>query len=155
MIEIKFSTVEVIASAVLGALTRIESLVHSRQNSHDYNDEDSWTVDIEGAGAEMAVAKYRNVFWMGSIGKFKKEADVSGMEVRSTTLEHGSLIIREGDNDDARFVLVVGKLPYKKIVGWIYGREAKQSKWLRAPNSREPAYFVPQNALRDVDTLEG
>lgn len=153
MIDIKLSTVEMISSALLGALTRIESLVNGRQNSHDYNDEDSWTVDIEGAGAEMAVAKYRNVFWMGSIGKFKKENDVFGVEVRSTTLERGSLIIREGDQDDAKFILVVGKLPHKKIIGWIYGKEAKQSKWLRSPNGREPAYFVPQDVLKDLNTL--
>jgi hypothetical protein len=109
--------------------------------------------DIEGAAAEMAFAKWRRCYFSPSVNTFKSEPDVGWFEVRHTTLGHGSLILRESDADGSPFVLVTGASPVFQVRGWLWGREAKRAEFLRAPNGRTPAWFVPQKNLRDPLTL--
>jgi hypothetical protein len=50
--------------------------------------------------------------------------------------------------------LVVGRIPTFRIVGWIPGKDAKQEKYWRTDiANREPAWFVPQANLRDIEKL--
>ena len=105
--------------------------------------------DIRGASAERAYAKYLNAHWRGGVNDPKDLPDVSNLQVRHTTLENGSLIIRpsRGDDLDALYGLCVGDPPGITIVGWGRGREVAIPKYLRDPDGRGPAYFIPQDAL--------
>jgi hypothetical protein len=101
-----------------------------------------------GACAEASVAKYLNVWWDGDIGNYAA-ADVGRLQVRSTPKSWGDLLIRPKDNGDHLFILVrLDELPVCKLVGWIYGRDAKQQRfWKDLRNNRPPVYLVPPGEL--------
>jgi hypothetical protein len=55
-------------------------------------------------------------------------------------------------------------MPKYEIVGWIWGKDAKQPEWLYTPNPEqepywvpasdlEPAYWVPESALEPIEEL--
>lgn len=116
--------------------------------------------DVVGTKGEMAVAKHYGVFWTGTIGEID-QPDVKRLEVRSTLLDEGCLLVKPKNPDDRAFVLVVLSCAADQreewcecsIVGWIWGGEAKRDRWLRDPNGRPPAYFVPQVCLAPLVML--
>ena len=107
-----------------------------------------WDMDIEGACAELAVAKHTNLVW-GAVNKGNVSADVgSHYGVRYTRYKQGRLIIHDSDPDEFLFWLVTGGSGTYDICGYILGKDAKKDKWLDDPTGRNrPAYFVPQYAL--------
>lgn len=117
-----------------------------------------WQVNIEGAMGEAAVAKFLRTYWDGSINKHDGP-DVGGfVEVRTCSFENGWLWIWEKDQDDRPVVLVTGKSPTFKIVGWIYAGAAKQEEYWQAtdaPNNRHNSacWFVPPELLEDPKLL--
>jgi len=139
-------------AAEVGIRRRVASI--SRMNlDHDYfssGNLDHWHVDIEGACAELAFAKSLGFFWDGSVNT-GKSPDVAGYQVRYTHRDNGCLIVRERDRAEDWFVLVTGRHPVYTIRGKISGAEAKQKKYLRDPNQRNPAWFVPQSALAEME----
>lgn len=139
---------ELLQAAITGAMRRIESLKSNVSDKFGYpNEEDNWSREIEGAAAEMAYAKFRNKYWSASINTYQKAADVGRVQVRSSAHENGSLIVRPHDKDEDIYVLLIGKAPTFRVVGWQRGIEAKKSEWQRSPNGVHPAFFVPQSAL--------
>jgi len=107
-----------------------------------------------GACGEMAVGKASGVFFIPSVNTFHRVPDcLSDCEVRSTDLIDGSLIVRSNDSDDRRYILAIVSDDKVRLVGWILGREAKQSQWLRDPHSQRPAWFVPQDSLHPIDDV--
>jgi hypothetical protein len=89
------------------------------------------------------------------VNTFKREKDVGAtFEVRSIDNMSKSLLVRADDADDAYFVCVavLGDACY--IMGYLLGKDAKKGKWLRDPNGREPAFFVPVSALKDPRELK-
>lgn len=139
---------EIQIAATIGATRQIESMRQGLKDSHGYNGNETWDVHIEGAAAELAFCKFRGRYWNAPVNNFK-EADVGqNVQVRATKYNNGSLIVRKGDNDDHYYILLTGRVPNFRVVGWITGAEAKNPDWLETKgNSREPAYFVPQSAL--------
>jgi hypothetical protein len=108
-------------------------------------------LDIEGAAGEIAAARALNRYWHASVNVGKEAPDVgTNIQVRATKHLNGSLIITNSDPDDQIYVLVTGTRPNYKIVGWIRGCDGKKEQYVRAPNNRPPAYFVPQTALKKV-----
>lgn len=145
--EIKLTLPEMEIAKTIGCLRRFESMRQNLKRKHGYEEAAVWDVDIEGAAAELAYSKFRGMYWGGCVNNYK-QADVGkNVQVRSTKLKSGSLIIRENDEDDHFYVLVVGKIPNFEIKGWILGKDGKQDKWKKAPNGRVASYFVPQEAL--------
>jgi hypothetical protein len=109
---------------------------------------------IEGAGGECAVAKALKLYWSGSVDTFKREGDVGDLEVRTRSEDWHELLIRP-DDPSAIYVLVVGKIPHFRLVGWIHSSVAKQrNDWLKPHGGRPPAYFVPQSELRPIEELQ-
>lgn len=146
--EVSLTWFELMQAAVTGATRRIEYMKMNFSDRYGYpNEEDDWTRDIEGAAAEMAFAKARNRYWSYSVNTFRSQ-DVGKVQVRSSFRENGSLIVRPHDKDEDIFVLLTGRAPKFRLIGWIRGNEAKRQEWVRAPNEVRPAYFVPQSALR-------
>ena len=116
--------------------------------------------DVQGAQAELAVSKILNLPWDGTWlpiavwDKWKHEGtDVSGLEIRSTTLATGRLILHHSDKDHAPYVLVISSPASEfQLMGWCYGIDGKQAKYWRT-NVPRPCYMVPQSELKTVDSL--
>lgn len=139
---------EILMGALAGTLRRISSMGAAYTPSSDL-----WSIDIEGACAEVAAAKGLNMYWSGSVNTFKLPDLACNIQVRHTIKRNGCLIVRNDDANNEKFVLVVGEAPEFFIVGWLYGGEAKDDKYEYNPNNREPAYFVPQDKLHPISTI--
>lgn len=135
-----------IASLVAG-LRRAESKSNNRPDNHGFDGGNAWDIEVEGAAAEMAYCKMRGQYWSASVNSFKNADCGTNVQIRHTQHKNGCLIVREPDNDDHYYVLVIGQAPVLRIAGWIKGSDAKQEPFKKAPNGRVPAFFVPQSAL--------
>lgn len=109
--------------------------------------------DIVAAAAEMVVAKLYNVYFLPTVGTFKAPDIGWRTQVRHTKRTEGSLIIRESDDDAHNFFLVIGDLGSLCVCGWMAGADARQERWMRRPNGRPPAWFVPQADLNDLGDI--
>ena len=123
--------------------------------------EDSIGIDIQGAHAELAVARGLGLKWDGRFFDLEEwfdwrneGHDVSGLEVRSTHHPHGSLILHPKDKDEAPFVLV---LTYEKptyvLAGWSFGSAGKKDKYWRDVGYGRPCYYLPQRQLLNMELL--
>jgi hypothetical protein len=103
--------------------------------------------DIRGAHSEFAASVLLNKYWRPSIGEITNP-DVGGVvQVRSTIIETGRLIIKPADQDDAPFVLIVANMEGLRFrfAGWLFARDAKT--WPLLCEYGDPAHFVDQCAL--------
>jgi hypothetical protein len=111
--------------------------------------------DILGTCAEMVVAKALGVYYDSSVNTFHNKPDLDwkrGVEVRSTQREDGRLIVRENDANDRLFVLVVGSPPNQRIVGGIFGKNAKKAVYIhRGAGDKADCWMVPQDKLLPLD----
>ncbi len=106
-----------------------------------------WKCDIEGAAAEVAVAKFTNRYWAGVNQQGGVDVGTTG-GVRHTDNPDGHLIVYHDDPDDMMMVLVTGTPPNLRIHGWLPARAAKFPKYHR--DKRPPTEFwVPQEDLRE------
>lgn len=149
--SIELSESEASICCLIGGLRRITSRVDNIVDRHSHDKEKGWGYDIEACGAEMAVAKFLNVYWEGHVRNFHGH-DVAGRQVRHCVREDACLIIREHDKDEDKFILVVGLIPTFRIAGWELGKLCKQDKWLKnpPPEREEKSWFVPQTHLRKM-----
>lgn len=137
---------EIEMAVQVGLRRRLETLRQGLKDAHGFGGEHPWELDIQGAAAELALAKFLGRYWDGSVNTMKR-GDVGQLQVRSTDRANGSLIIRSNDSDDDYFVLVTGSIPQFNVRGWIKGSDAKVAEYEKAPNGRPPAWFVPQHVL--------
>lgn len=106
-----------------------------------------------GAAAELAVAKFRGVYWDGSVGTYHAVTDVPGCDVRSTPDPNGSLILRDDDPADRWYCLVITAPPSFRLVGFIRGEDGRRDEWLRNPHGQRASWFVPQAALLPIRSV--
>jgi hypothetical protein len=151
--QIHLTGAELYLAAQIGVSRQMEAMRKGLPDRHGFDGLEGWTVHIEGAAGEMAVAKALGVFWGGTVNTFKTTADVGALEVRTRSRHDYELLIRENDADEAVFVLVTGRAPDFNVVGWLKGKEAKQPQWIRTHGGRPPAYFVPHAALHPIEEL--
>lgn len=158
-ITVELSWSEVLQAAQAGIMRRVMALQRKRAQPSGDPKHDVWGIDIEACAAELVVAKSLGLYWHALSNRIHGLADLAGaIEVRCTALENGRLIVTERDSDASPFVLVVGRAPKLKIMGWMFGRDAKQRNWQHRGDGRQenrvtPPYFVPQAALRPMDEL--
>lgn len=133
----------------LGAMRAGSTEVYGSVAGGDY-----WTVDIEAAAGELAVAKALGVFWCpkDSAEEDRQAGDVAGLQVRHTRRLSGSLICHNRDRDQDRFVLVLGAMPSFRVAGWIDAKSAKSEEFWREDVPRA-AFFVPQHKLFSLESL--
>jgi hypothetical protein len=108
---------------------------------------DNDRMDIRGAHCEFAASIMLNLYWRPTIGETKNR-DVGGLvEVRSTVIGNGRLIVKPRDDDDAPFALVVADMATLRFRfgGWMFGHEAKA--WPLNPRHGDPAHYVEQEKL--------
>lgn len=152
MIQVVLNAFEMFSAASVGVKRQIEALARNLPDRHGYSGS-GWGIHIEGACGEMAVAKALGMYWGGSVNTFKASGDVGKLEVRTRSSDDYELLVRKDDADDATYILVTGTAPRYTVHGWLRGRDAKRSEWLNTHGGREAAYFVPQQALRNMDEL--
>jgi hypothetical protein len=143
--KIKLTPIEIYQAGVVGLARRIDSIKKGLTNKVP-SDAHQWQVDIEGALAEMAVAKGINRYAGLTIGNYGG-ADVDRFHVRHSQRPDACLIVRPEDDADAWYVLVTGLEGEYVVHGHIHGRDTRQREWWREPNNRPGAWFVPQAAL--------
>lgn len=112
----------------------------------------AWMNHIEGALAELAVAKWLGVVWEATVNTFRSGFDVDKYQVRWASKDHYRLILTDDDNPDHPFILVVGTAPNYKIVGWLRGRDGMRKEFIEEYD-RGPAYFVPRRLMRSMADL--
>lgn len=113
--------------------------------------------DVNGAGAEMALAKYLNVFWSFSVNTFKREADVGTLEVRSSDRHDYNLLLRPGDAQDSSWVLVTGRVEDRlyRIQGWARGSAIMTPDyWREIDNGRPGCWIYPSRLLSSPQSLK-
>lgn len=145
-VEITLSWGEAHVAALVGVQRRLRALANGRQHRWGGNSANAWTVHIESAAAELAVARFCDRFWWASLAP-SYNGDVSRDEVRHSMRRDARLIVHRDDPDEARFWLVVGEIPRFTIVGHIQGVEAKREEWWCDPGTGRAAFFVPQAQL--------
>ena len=149
---------EAFSAAVAGLMRRFKAIERGAQNNSSYKQADPLSTDVHGAIAEALVAKTLGLYWNPATYD-RSRADVGfDIEVRSTPNPNGKLAVRPADKDSRKFYLVVGLYPDIKIVGWIYGKEAKQDKYWRDKDEKNnkiehPHWAVPQCDLK-TDLIE-
>jgi hypothetical protein len=155
MIDVELTSAEVVTAAMVGVYRHVQALFAGYKPNAGFRDPDkAWHIHIEGACGEMAVAKAMKMFWSASVGTFKEGGDVGCLQVRTRSRIDYDLFVRPRDDPDSIFVLVIGNAPKFRVVGWIYGRDARQEKYLKDYGERSaPAWFVPQSDLYDMDCL--
>lgn len=143
-------------AATVGITRQIQNIAAGRRDRYKAAPEFGWNIHVEGAMAELAVAKYLKRFWNGNLGDLKA-ADVGPLEVRSTWHPDGALTIYPKDPDDRVFVLVTGSNGEYLLRGHLLGKIAKQDKFYNreASNNRRGtnAWYVPQDELYPISTL--
>lgn len=145
-VEIVLSSGELGLAAKAGTDLYISKTVGNARNNHGLKDP-GWDPNLQGAVSEWAVAKALGVYYNPYEDRGKK-TDVGGYQVRATSYKTGRLILREADNEDHDYILVItSDLPVCRLVGWINGKDCKRKEWLDVKNGRPPAWFVPQSAL--------
>ena len=152
MIKVTLTPDEIHLAAIAGVSRRVDSMKSGISNQRQ-SDTSDWAIDIEGACAELAVAKEMGIFWFGHVRSFKN-ADVGSLHVRSTVHHDGHLIVREKDPDDAVFVLVTCDCPTYTIVGGISGAKAR-ALGKEVPHRRGDGvtWWVAQKDLADADRI--
>lgn len=156
---VKLSFEEGLLAAMQGCIQMMRA-VQTNRVGHDHggmsgrSQRERWAQAIHGQLCEHAVAKLLGVFPKASVSGID-ENDPGGIAIRGTPWETGALIVNESElpaADSTPFVLVVGHWPQFRVVGWIYGREARVPKFWR-PDERPASWWVPQSALRQITEL--
>lgn len=146
------TTSDLYFAAQAGIMRRISAIKKDRCEPFGSPKSDLWGVDIESCIAEYLVAKAFNLPWIPYRENPKEiKADVGeNIQVRSTHLENGSLILHKEDDNDHIFVLVIGVGINKRIAGWIKGEDGKNKNFWQTKTGR-PCYFVPQSHLHSIE----
>lgn len=151
MRQVKLNYEECLFAAEIGCKRQVESIFANLKSSLT-NGSAGWNEHIEGAAAELAYAKAAGVEWQAGVNTFKA-GDVGDVQVRSTRLTNGRLIVRPRDPTNALYVFVRGEIPNFTIVGSIRGSDAKSDRYLFNPPGKsgntKAAYFIPTDELTD------
>ena len=146
----------------IGKKRESEALLLGKKDSYGIDPANSEEVHIFGACAELATAIAFGLDWNASFNTFKEGSDICDishckvppLQVRARRQEKYGLLVRKNDRNNDIFICVIGRGRKFRIVGWMFGKHAKQQKWLSDHGNRKsPAYFVPQNELKKIDPL--
>lgn len=147
--EVTLTWYELVQGATVGVWRRVAAMKKGMVDTTGMDFSRAWTSDIEGALGELAAAKVLGVYWPGGVNTFRAD-DILGFQVRTRPKHTQGLLLRPGDSDEARFLLVTGCAPTYRVHGWLKAGQGKQPQWWRSPNGRPGCWFVPQSELIPV-----
>lgn len=144
---VELTWAEIALAGEVGILRRITSWAKGSTERFDPDYGDVWGREINGACAELAVAKKLGLYWGGMWRRTSFSLpDVGVLEVKHCDRSNGCLIVQREAPDETLYVLVTGVPPALTIRGYRRAGEAKLEQWWRA-DVPKPAYFVPQREL--------
>ncbi|MCP4599215.1 MAG: hypothetical protein GY847_01535 [Proteobacteria bacterium] len=159
-IEIWLTAEELAHGKAIGRKRHEDNVRNGLKHKWNANPEMGKEYHRQGGISEKATAVHYGIPWTGNLGDFKA-TDCGPLEVRGTIYHNGCLRVHPEDRDEAPFLLaIVGGQnspfeEYVRLVGWLFGREAKQQRWwYRKVPHRPKAFWVPQECLRPMDSLD-
>lgn len=146
-------TPEEVEIGIVEGKLRNENAIKGRADQHKYGFEgDNEEIHIQGCWSEIAAAKALGLKWDN--GPWRRFSyDVGELQIRSTQLERGRLIIRPGDCDDDIFVFTpaIDQKTYTyELRGWIKASEGKRPIFYYDKNKRDPMFLVPEGYLSPI-----
>lgn len=109
--------------------------------------------DLMGALGELAVCRIIRVPWDATVDTFHRRPDIApDIEVRYSTTGH-KLIVRDKDPSRSRVVLVTGRPPNMRALGWAFAGEVRE-QGTQTFDGKRPTWSLPTARLRDMQTLE-
>lgn len=151
-VDVTLTWTEVRFAVHAGVARQMINLAKGRRDAYGASSDNGWQLHIQGALGECAIAKLTNRYWTGNVGDLDYGGDVGPIHVRTTARHDGRLIMHDEDPDGGVFVLVTGCPPVLRVMGWMFGWEAKQPTYWENFNGR-PAFFVPAIALHPIADL--
>lgn len=113
-------------------------------------------IHLLGAAGEVAVASY-----LGLKEHLFKETeakrgsdDLPGIDVKTRSKHSYDLIVQRNENPEKKFVLVTIEDKTTLIHGWCYGEQAMQAQYWADPARGRPAFFIPKEKLRPIESLK-
>jgi hypothetical protein len=113
-------------------------------------------IHLLGAAGEVAVASY-----LGLKEHLFKEKEArrgsddlpGGIDVKTRSNARYDLIVQRQSDPNKKFVLVTIESQQTLIHGWCYGKDAMQNQFWKDPARGRPAYFVPQDFLCSMESI--
>lgn len=147
---VRLTSMEMLIATSLGTARHMQSV--TRTTARGQAKETSLDSHIVGAMGEMAAAKAMGIYPGFTVNNF--DGPDMGKDIQIRACREGRLIVTDSDKSNQKFVLVTGHAPDLNVVGWIWGGDAKNEKWLFDPrNGRPPAFFIPGEELYPIETL--
>ena len=149
---VKLSQPECRIATYIGRLRREISLAYGRKTRRDWTP-DGFRNDVEAAAAEMAVAKYLNIYpeWQptpGAVPRFDLTWNGQRLDVKSTQRQDGNLLIPYLE-EYLLYVLVCGQMPQYHILGKIRGVEVPLAgRWVTM--KPQACWLVPADKLEPL-----
>src|SRR5688500_15662040 len=117
---IRLSATELMLAAYIGSARNVQSTLRGSRPGHGVGANNSWTLNIEGAAGEMAVAKALGLYWAPVVGDLLAD-DVGPYQVRTNgSRKHDDLALHPSDRDDRVFISVLSFMPEFRIIGWVW-----------------------------------
>lgn len=152
MVEIELTWPELWFALSAGLMRRLNGVRNGRAEPYGARPKAAWDADINGAIAELALAKHFNLFWSGTVGRVDLP-DVGLLQVRSKIEMQHRLVVRREDGDDEVFVSVLVDVPVCTLCGWMRGHDAKREEWLLPDPDKPDRFFVPNAKLLPMAEL--
>jgi hypothetical protein len=149
--KIQLEEGEIRIAAAIGVEKSIRAIRHGLQHRWGTPEDASmWHNNIEGAMGEIAVAKYRGIYWGGSLDSFLTLPDVgTNLLVRTRSKPIYQLFVRQHElHDNMIYVLVRGRCPNYEVIGYINGAAVKMPEYW---DSSWNAYLIPDEVLNDFE----
>lgn len=141
---------EVQQAWLVASVRKLRSLQMKLQPAYGAEEKTAIEYEVQGACAELAVAKHTGLYWSGGVDTMDGPDVGRQFQVRWTA--DGRLLVRPENPSEYWYVLVTGRCPAMVIHGMIWGANAKRPEWLTHlghPN-RPLVHAVPSSMLQAV-----
>lgn len=154
-IRITLSWGEIALGAAVGTMRLVYRRKNAMENGSARPDWNVWTGEIEGAQAELAVAKHLGLFWSGTVGERAAPDDVGSYQVRcNSSREYDDTLLRKTDKPNRAYISVLSFMPEFHIIGWVWGEDGfRDGRLFEGDKKRPPCWFVPRTKIQPFSTL--
>jgi len=118
--------------------------------------EKALAVHLLGAAGEVAVASFmglKNELFKETEARRGSEDLPGGIDVKTRSKHSYDLLVQRNEDPGRKFVLVTIQNQKTLIHGWAFGRDCMKEEFWADPAKGRPAYFVPKECLRPMETL--
>lgn len=153
MALIRLTATELMVASYVGSARNVQSLTRGSKARSGIKTE-TWSWHVEGTCGEMAAAKLLGIYWQPIVGDHDAD-DVGPYQVRTnTTRKTANTLLRPIDKPDRVFISVLSRAPEFEVIGWLWGAEGKQQRYLHGGDpDYDPIFLVPRCVLHPLDEL--